>query len=467
MAKLSAVQVRKAGPGVYSDGLGLILRVKESGARSWVLRVQVNGRRRDIGLGSDADLSLLEAREKAANLRKIARQGKDPIAERDREKVSVPTFARAVDLAHENYKAGWGDKTAEQFLASMKQHAVPVIGALRVDSIGLEQVLKVLAPIWTTKPEIARKVRHRLRKVLVFANSQGWRSERVPAPDEISDGLAKQPVGAGFAAMHYAEVPAFFAAQLAKQESPARLALLFTILTACRSGEVRNGSWAQVDRKAKVWRRDAAFMKARRSHDVPLSPAALAVLDRAAALFGSEGPPIPEGARWAAARPSFFTHAKVPLTIVCGPPGSGKSTFVRANAAERHQVICFDLVARDIFPGRSGDARTRVSLSDQERLQVMRRRNYLLWQLMEPAAQPACDQAWLIVSEPLAENRLWWWRATGADVITLPVPAEICRARIAADAARGDERGRQATAYVDQWWAEYSPAACDRTVGNC
>lgn len=289
MAKLTAVQVRKAGPGVYSDGRGLILRVKESGARSWVLRVQVNGRRRDIGLGSDADLSLLEAREKAASLRKIARQGKDPIAERDRDKVAVPTFAQAVDLAHENYKAGWGEKTAEQFLASMKQHAVPVIGSLRIDSIGLEHVLKVLAPIWTTKPEIARKVRHRLRKVLVFANSKGWRSERVPAPDEISDGLAKQPTGAGFAAMHYAEVPALFAAQLAKQESPARLALLFTILTAARSGEVRNGSWAQVDLKAKLWQRDAAFMKARRSHDVPLSPAALAVLERAAELFGKEG----------------------------------------------------------------------------------------------------------------------------------------------------------------------------------
>lgn len=289
MTKLTAVQVRRAGPGIYSDGRGLILRVKESGARSWILRVQVAGRRRDIGLGSDADLSLLEAREKAAHLRKIARQGLDPIAERDKEKVVVPTFAEATARAHAELGPGWGDKTAEQFLASLTQHAIPVIGKRRVDAIGPEHVIQVLSPIWTTKPEIARKVRQRVRKVLSFAKAKGWRSERVPAPEEISDGLAKQPGSSGFAAMEYQAVPAFMAELRGKQETPARLALLFTILTAARSGEVRNATWSQIDRKTKLWRRDKAFMKAGKEHNVTLSPAALAVLDRAEALYGKEG----------------------------------------------------------------------------------------------------------------------------------------------------------------------------------
>lgn len=289
MAKLTALNVKNARPGVHGDGHGLYLRVKPSGARSWVLRVQFNGRRRDIGLGSDADLTLAEARDKAAHLRKLARQGRDAIAERDRGKVIVPTFAETVEKAHAELGKGWGDKTAEQFKSSLETHAVPVIGKRRVDEIELAHVIAVLAPIWTEKPQIARKVRHRLMKTLAFAKAHGWRTTPPPEAREISDGLAKQPKSKGFRAVPYSELPELVAAELAKGDTPARLALLFTILTAARSGEVRKARWEQIDREQRLWKRPPEIMKAGEAHTVTLNDAALAILDRAGEAYGTEG----------------------------------------------------------------------------------------------------------------------------------------------------------------------------------
>ncbi|GAA4643976.1 site-specific integrase [Pontixanthobacter gangjinensis] len=290
MAKLTALGVKKAGPGVYSDGLGLILRVKETGARSWILRVQVNGNRRDIGLGSDADLTLTEAREKAAMLRKIARRGGDPIAERDKDKLAIPTFGEAVQIAYDELGKGWHIKTATQFKSSLEQHAIPVIGRRRVDQIEAAHVISVLSPIWTEKPQIARKVRHRIGQVLSFCKSRGWRTNPVPDPAEIRAGLAKQPSSKGFAYMDYKLVPALFVEELAKQESPARLALLFTILTGARSGETRKAHWGQIDAEARTWHREAEIMsKTGNAHTVTLNEAALAILSRAEALFGRDG----------------------------------------------------------------------------------------------------------------------------------------------------------------------------------
>lgn len=300
MGKLTALQVKNAPPGrTLVDGKGLLLRVKPTGAKSWVLRVQHGGRRQDIGLGSTDDLTLAEARDKAAQLRKVARQGLDPIAERDRGKVIVPTFAEAVERAHAELGKGWGDKTAAQFKASLEQHAVPVLGRHKVDQIGSDSVIAALAPIWTTKPQIARKVRHRILQVLSFAKSHGWRTAPVPLADELRRGLAKQPRSRGFAAVPYREVPDLVAAELAKEPSAARLALLFTILTAARSGEVRHARWEHVDLEARTWSRPADTMKAGKSHTVMLSAAARAVLRIAASRFGVSGLifPSPRAAR--------------------------------------------------------------------------------------------------------------------------------------------------------------------------
>ena len=297
MGKLTALKVKHAAPGIHGDGKGLYLRVKDTGAKSWVLRVQFNGRRQDIGLGSIDDLTLSEARVKSAFLRKIARAGGDAIAVRDKNKVKIPTFAEAVDLAHAELGKGWAEKTAEQFKASLDTHAVPRMGKRRVDEIQVEHIIAALSPIWTEKPQIARKVRHRIIQTLAFAKSHGWRSEQVPLAKEITGGLAKQPESKGFRAMPFKELPDFIAGELSKAESPARLALLFTILTAARSGEVRRSTWAEINFGDALWNRPAEHMKSGRAHTVTLSDAALTVLKRAKALYGEEGLIFPNARR--------------------------------------------------------------------------------------------------------------------------------------------------------------------------
>lgn len=310
MGKLSVAKVRAAGPGRHGDGDGLYLLVKPSGARSWVLRVQQGHARRDIGLGgvdvtgrSSDDpileipllqrrvLTLAEARDKAAMLRQLAKAGLDPLAERDRErkKAQIPTFASAVALAHAELAKGMEPKEAVAFKASLDAHAVPVLGNRRVDRIEAGDLIEALAKIWTDKPHQARKVRRRIVRVLAFAKAKGWRTGPLPSEREISDGLARQPRAKNFAAMPYAEVPDFVAGELGKAETSARLALLFTILTASRSGEVRQATWAMIDLEAKLWRCPAEIMKARRPHEVTLSSAAIELLRRAGDKFGRSG----------------------------------------------------------------------------------------------------------------------------------------------------------------------------------
>ena len=315
MGKLTVAVVRSAKPGTgpdgkptkcaLQDGDGLALVVAPSGARNWVLRVVVAGKRRDIGLGAvDVDgagrkafgaeddrladaplmlrksLSLPEAREKAAALRKLAKAGADPVAERDREARKVPTFADAVTEAHKALAGGWSDKTGKAFLASLEEHALPKLGRVKVDAIGAAEIIGALAPIWTDKPVMARKVRSRIGQVLAFAKARGWRTDALPDAREMRSGLSKQARGGNFAAMPFAEVPAFVAAQLAHKPAASRIAVLFAILTAARSGEVRQATWEQVDLAAGTWTRPADVMKMREGHVVTLSAAAAALLER-------------------------------------------------------------------------------------------------------------------------------------------------------------------------------------------
>jgi integrase len=290
MGKLTDLKVRSAKAGVHGDGAGLYLRVKDTGAKSWVLRVQHMGKRQDIGLGGyPADLSLGEAREKAAHLRKLARRGVNARAERDREKVVIPTFAEAVKSAHAELSKGWSEKNAASFKASLEQHVVPRIGEERVSDIAAAHLIASLAPLWTTKPEVARKLRSRTLQVLSFAKARGWRTAPLPDVRELRDGLAKQPRRGNFEAMPYAKVPAFVQAELGKAETAGRLALIFTILTAARSGEVRSARWEHIDLEARTWSRPAELMKMRDKHVVTLSDAAIAILRRAGELWGSDG----------------------------------------------------------------------------------------------------------------------------------------------------------------------------------
>ncbi|HXD02389.1 MAG TPA: integrase arm-type DNA-binding domain-containing protein [Novosphingobium sp.] len=314
MGKLTTTKVRTAKPGVtpegmpvkavYQDGEGLFLLVKPSGARFWMLRVQANGRRRDIGLGAVAlegvgagafgdhdpvadtslmlrsSLTLAEARRKAAALRELAKAGTDPVAARDRERVKIPTFAEAVTEAHKALASGWSPKTAKAFKASLEEHATPKLGALLVNAIGTAEVITALAPIWTDKPVMARKVRTRIGQVLAFAKARGWRKDALPDARELRSGLSKQGRGGNFAAMPYAELPGFVAGELGREATASRTAMLFAVLTGARSGEVRNATWEQIDLDRGTWTRPAAIMKMKEGHVVTLSAAAIALLER-------------------------------------------------------------------------------------------------------------------------------------------------------------------------------------------
>lgn len=278
MAKLNALQVKNSKPGRHGDGAGLYLFVKPSGSKSWVLRVQRDGKRRDVGLGSLAALSLSEAREKAAELRKHALNGRDPIAERDRDRRPAPTFRDAVNQTHGQLRAGWVDRSAAAFLSSLETYAYPFLGNLRVDTIEASHIRDMLAPIWTTKPEVARKLRMRVGQVLNFSHSKGWRTTEAPGK-AVSVGLPKQPKGKNYLAMPYTDVPDFLAKLRSAAPTKGRQALQLLILTAARPGEVRRGRWQQIDRARKDWNRPAEIMKERTLHTVTLNQPALALLD--------------------------------------------------------------------------------------------------------------------------------------------------------------------------------------------
>jgi len=308
MSKLNAMSVKNAKPGRHADGKGLYLLVKakagsptEAGAKSWLLRVQVDGKRRDIGLGSfreapkkaPADdtmgidipllhrkvLTLSEAREKAALLRLAAKAGLDPVIERDKERRSIPTFKEAAKATHEVLKVGLTDKVGEVFIKSLENHVFKTLGDKRVDKITAADITATLSPIWTTKPDMARKVRQRIGKVLNFAHNKGWRPTEAPSKS-VSAGLPRQPEGGNYEAMPYADVPAFVQALQAGAPTQGRRALLLQIFTAARPGEVRRGRWRQLDLPKRDWNRPKDIMKERKPHTVTLNAPAIALLEQ-------------------------------------------------------------------------------------------------------------------------------------------------------------------------------------------
>jgi integrase len=283
MGKLNPLQVRNVKePGRYSDGDGLILEVRPGGSKSWIARLQSNGRRRDYGLGSAKDISLGEAREKAREYRKQLRAGCDPL-ETKRLAREIPTFRTAAKTYHAEWKRRRRNAKHEaQWLSSLEAYAFPRFGDLRVDQIGNGHVRDALADIWLTKPETARRVRQRIGKVLDYAHGAGWRAAF--AMSGVNGSLPEQPRKSGrFEAMPFARVPEFTEAVKGRL-SMGRLALEALILTAARSGEIRGARWNEVDLEAATWTVPAERMKAGKAHNVPLSAAALNVFKRAAAL---------------------------------------------------------------------------------------------------------------------------------------------------------------------------------------
>ncbi|MBN8914506.1 MAG: tyrosine-type recombinase/integrase [Rhizobiales bacterium] len=288
---LTAVTVRQAKlPGRYADGNGLYLEVDPSGAKRWTLRIMVRGRRRDIGLGGAALVSLGEAREKALTYRKIAREGGDPLLEKRKAQGTVPTFAEAAEKVHAEHAPSWkNEKHAAQWLTTLKTYAYPEIGKVAVDAIDTPMLLRVLSPIWLAKPETARRLRQRLGTVFDWAKAAGYREGDNPI-EGVERGLPKnKKAKEHHAALPYPDVPAFVK-RIQKEDAAlaVRLGFEFLILTAARTGEVLGATWDEIDLKEKVWTVPAARMKAKKPHRVPLSDRCLEVLADAARL-GTEG----------------------------------------------------------------------------------------------------------------------------------------------------------------------------------
>lgn len=294
MGKLSALKVRSIKEaGRYSDGQGLILVCKASGAKSWILRIQFNGNRRDIGLGSVADVSLSEARDRAHELRKAVREGRDPVAERNAALPSPEEVITFKDEAQRFYKErspSWSnEKHRSQWTSTMARYAYPSIGDKPIEDVTGPLIRDLVVPIWQSKPETARRVLQRIVAVLDYSHSRGLREHEAPVRS-IRAGLGKQRKKVKhFAAMPYPDAPCLLA-RLMNGDTAGRPALAFTILTAARSGEARGANWGEIDLEEKLWRVPADRMKARRDHTVPLSKAALAVLEKAKALRLSSSP---------------------------------------------------------------------------------------------------------------------------------------------------------------------------------
>lgn len=291
MKKLTALAVKAAmmHPGTYQDGDGLFLKVDKRGGASWLLRLQRDGKRQDIGLGSAKLLPLGEAREKANELRKAVKiDGRDVLAERKDEAAAKVTFREAASQYHKENAAGWKSAIyARQWLAGLESHAFPKLGDVPTGRITTADIIEVLLPIWQEIPEAARQVRNRICVVLDYAHAKGWRSTEAPSGNgslKAGRGLPRQVKSReNRKAMPYSALPDFIAT-LRRKPAFGRLALELLILTGVRSQEVRLATWAEFDFEGRLWTIPADHMKRDKAHMVPLSDAALAVLAKANAF---------------------------------------------------------------------------------------------------------------------------------------------------------------------------------------
>ena len=288
--KLSATRVKALrDPGRYSDGDGLHLFISRAGGKSWVQRITIDGRRRDIGLGGYPNVSLSQARKRAADNRAAIADGKDPVA--DKRKPAVLTFSRAAHAVHEVNRPRWrNERHALSWMQTLERHAFPKIGSKPIDAIGRTDVLTVLAPIWSTRPETARRVRQRMRTVFRWAMANEL-IETNPAGEAIDGALPSMPkIKAHLRALPYHEVGSALKTVDASQTSlAAKRCLRFLVLTATRSGEARGATWDEIDLDGAMWTIPASRMKAGVEHRVPLSDQVLEVLTLAHQLEDGSG----------------------------------------------------------------------------------------------------------------------------------------------------------------------------------
>jgi integrase len=280
--------------GKYHDGggLGLYLRVEKNGARFWIQRITIRGKRRELGLGSPPLVSLVDARERATDNKRLVRAGGDPLTAK-REAQMALTFSEAVEKYLAVKLAEFrNEKHRKQWRATLDKYAAPVIGAKLVHAIEVQDVLRVLEPVWRTRTETASRLRGRIESVLSWATVAGYRtgdnparwrgnlSELLPKPGKVTKAV-NQP------ALALDDVPRWWRS-LAGRDGMAARALQFATMTAARSGEIRGMTWAEVDLEKALWSVPAERMKADREHRVPLTSEALALLRGLPRMAGSE-----------------------------------------------------------------------------------------------------------------------------------------------------------------------------------
>ncbi len=278
---------------------GLYLQITPNGGKTWVLRVRVGAKRRDIGLGGFPTVTLSQAREKARAARDKIEGGIDPVEERKAAKAALVMaqrrgllFKDAVDKALASKLDGFKNaKHRDQWRNTLDTYALPELGALPVHEISTADVLRVLQPIWAEKTETAARLRGRIEAVLSWATVAGHRQgdnparwggnlkELLPAKNKVAE-IGNHP------ALSLDDVPRWFA-DLRKREGFGARAVEFVALTAARSGEVRGATWDEIDLERGIWTVPAARMKMKREHRVPLSPAAIAMLKALPKLDGN------------------------------------------------------------------------------------------------------------------------------------------------------------------------------------
>jgi integrase len=277
--------------GFYCDGGGLYLQVSKSGSKSWVFRYAIGGHKRDMGLGSITTFTLAEARERARKMRQLVADGIDPIDQRRatmRGSVArPPTFRECAERYIAAHEAAWRNGGRE-WLASLAKHAFPVFGNMGVAAVDLPMVLQAIEPLWTKQPVRMNIVRNRVEMVLDWAKVRGLRQAENPARwkghlETLLPSRKKVAPVKHRAALPYREIGAFMV-ELRKLTDTSARVLEFQILTAARSGEVVAARWDEIDTGARMWTIPGARMKAGRDHRVPLSPAAMAILERQAAF---------------------------------------------------------------------------------------------------------------------------------------------------------------------------------------
>jgi len=289
--KLRKNEIGSLKPGRHGDGSGLYLVVDPSGARRWIVRVVVKGQRNkkgaplrtDFGLGGADVVTLQEARERALEYRRMAKAGLNPRFNAKRE---IPTFEEIARQVHIERLPTWKSaKHGQLWLNVLRDYAFPKIGQMPVDSIGQPEVHMCLSPIWTTKHDTAKRLSQRIKTVLDSAKSKGFRSGDNPVT-AIHEGKTLPTVrnkAQHHDAMPWQEVPAFYA-KLAQRDAMAARALRFTILTACRTSEVLEMTWPEVDFEAKLWTIPGERMKGGETHRVPLTEEMLEILHPLKAL---------------------------------------------------------------------------------------------------------------------------------------------------------------------------------------